>query len=30
MKKLFIDTNIVLDLLSQREPYYNAAATLFS
>lgn len=30
MKKLFIDTNIVIDLLSQREPYYEEAATLFS
>jgi predicted nucleic acid-binding protein len=30
MKKLFIDTNIVIDLLSRREPYYLEAATLFS
>ncbi len=30
MKKLFIDTNIVLDLLSRREPYYEEAANLFS
>jgi len=30
MKKLFIDTNIVIDLLSRREPYYDEAATLFS
>lgn len=30
MKKLFVDTNIVIDLLSRREPYYEEAATLFS
>ena len=30
MKKLFIDTNVVLDLLSRREPFYEEAATLFS
>lgn len=30
MKKLFIDTNVVIDLLSQREPYFLEAATLFS
>ncbi len=30
MKKLFIDTNIVIDLLSQREPFFFEAATLFS
>jgi predicted nucleic acid-binding protein len=30
MKKLFVDTNIVLDLLSRREPFYEEAATLFS
>ncbi len=30
MKKLFIDTNIVIDLLSRREPFYQEAATLFS
>jgi predicted nucleic acid-binding protein len=30
MKKLFIDTNIVIDLLSRREPFYEEAATLFS
>jgi len=30
MKKLFIDTNIVIDLLSRREPFYDEAATLFS
>ncbi|MEM9921951.1 MAG: PIN domain-containing protein [Bacteroidota bacterium] len=30
MKKLFIDTNIVIDLLSKREPFYKDAAKLFS
>ena len=30
MKKLFVDTNLVIDLLSRREPYYDEAATLFS
>lgn len=30
MKKLFIDTNIVIDLLSRRDTYYDEAATLFS
>lgn len=30
MKKLFIDTNIVMDLLSRREPFYEEAANLFS
>ena len=30
MKKLFIDTNIVLDLLSRREPFYEESAELFS
>ncbi len=30
MKKLFIDTNIVIDLLSRREPYYKESAALFS
>ena len=30
MKKLFVDTNIVIDLLSRRELYYDEAATLFS
>lgn len=27
---LFVDSDIVLDLLARREPYYNAAARLFS
>ena len=30
MKRLFIDTNIVIDLLSRREPFYDEAANLFS
>lgn len=30
MKRLFIDTNIVIDLLSRREPFYTEAAELFS
>lgn len=30
MKKLFIDTNIVIDLLSRREPFFDEAASLFS
>ncbi len=30
MKKLFIDTNIVIDLLSQRDPFFEEAAQLFS
>ncbi|MDP3462345.1 MAG: PIN domain-containing protein [Bacteroidales bacterium] len=30
MKRLFIDTNIVIDLLSKREPFYEEAAILFS
>lgn len=30
MKKLFIDTNIVIDLLSQREPFFEETAELFS
>ena len=30
MNKLLIDTNIVLDLLSERQPFYSSAATLFS
>jgi predicted nucleic acid-binding protein len=30
MKKLLIDTNIVLDLLAKREPYYEDSARLFS
>lgn len=30
MKKLFIDTNIVIDLLAKREPFYEESAKLFS
>jgi predicted nucleic acid-binding protein len=30
MSKLLIDTNIVLDLLAKREPFYNSAALIFS
>lgn len=30
MKKILIDTNIVIDLLSKRKRFYNDAATLFS
>jgi predicted nucleic acid-binding protein len=30
MKRLFIDTNIVIDLLSRREPFFEESAILFS
>ena len=30
MKKLFVDTNIIIDLLSHREPFYDESAELFS
>ena len=30
MRKLFIDTNIVIDLLSRREPFFEESANLFS
>lgn len=30
MTKLLIDTNVVLDLLGKREPYYNASIQIFS
>ena len=30
MKRLFLDTNIVIDLLARRDPYYEEAAALFS
>ncbi len=30
MKKIFVDTNIVIDLLSRREPFFEEAAILFS
>lgn len=30
MEKIFIDTDVILDLLSAREPHYQYAALLFS
>jgi predicted nucleic acid-binding protein len=30
MKKVFLDTNVTLDLLLAREPHYHSAAVLFS
>lgn len=30
MKRIFVDTNVLIDLLSRREPFYDEAATLFS
>lgn len=30
MKNLFLDTNIAIDLLSQREPFYSAAVPIFT
>jgi len=30
MKKVFIDTNIIVDLLAKREPFYEEAAMLFT
>ena len=30
MKSLFLDTNIIIDLLARREPFYKSAAQLFS
>jgi predicted nucleic acid-binding protein len=30
VKKLFVDTNIIIDLFARREPFYAEAATLFS
>jgi predicted nucleic acid-binding protein len=30
MEKVFVDTDIILDLLSEREPFYAHSATLFS
>ncbi len=30
MKRVFIDTNIVIDLLSRREPFFEESAELFS
>lgn len=30
MKKVFVDTNIVIDLLARRQPFFEEAAELFS
>jgi predicted nucleic acid-binding protein len=30
MKRIFVDTNIVIDLLSRREPFFEEASELFS
>jgi len=30
MKNIFIDTNIILDILSERHPYYDSASALVS
>ena len=30
MKKVLVDTNIILDLLARRSPFYNEAAELFT
>jgi predicted nucleic acid-binding protein len=30
MRKLFLDTNIIIDLLAERKPFYTATAELFS
>lgn len=30
MKRLFLDTNIIIDLLAKRKPFYQDAATVFS
>lgn len=30
MTKLLVDTNILLDLLARRDPFYNGAAQIFS
>lgn len=30
MKKIFVDTNIVIDLLARRKPFFEEAAELFS
>ncbi|MBN1499377.1 MAG: PIN domain-containing protein [Spirochaetes bacterium] len=29
-KKVYVDTDIVLDLLTERKPFYNSAAKIFS
>lgn len=30
MKKIYLDTNIVIDLLSRRQPFYDEASEIFS
>lgn len=30
MEKLFVDTDIILDLLAKREPHYKYAAAIFT
>ncbi len=30
MRKVFIDTNILIDFLGEREPFYEAAARIVS
>ena len=30
MKKVFLDTNVVIDLLDKREPFYREAVSLFT
>lgn len=30
MKKVFVDTNIIIDLLAERKPFYKEAAVLFT
>lgn len=30
MKKIFVDTNILIDLLARREPFFQDASSLFS
>jgi|SRR5574344_1643742 predicted nucleic acid-binding protein len=30
MKKLLLDTNIIIDLLSERQPFYSEAARIFT
>lgn len=30
MKKVFLDTNVVIDLLDKREPFYHAAISIFT
>lgn len=30
MRKVFLDTNVVIDLLDKREPFYQAAVSIFT